>query len=126
MAETPLWTGRKHTFLGLPWSFTTYTITETCLFIKSGIFNVKEEEIRLYRVLDITLKRSLGERILGLGTIHLCSSDKSTPEINIKRIRSPKEVRTLLSDRVEEERSAKLGGVSEAFSEARPPHRETD
>ena len=128
MAETPLWTGRKHTFLGLPWSFTTYTVTDTCLYIKSGLFNVREEEIRLYRILDITLKSTLGERMFGLGSIHLCSSDKSTPEITIKRIRHPKEVRTLLSDRVEEERSTKLNGMQEVMDENRrmPPHREED
>ncbi|MBR4204895.1 MAG: PH domain-containing protein [Clostridia bacterium] len=122
MAETPLWAGRKHNFLGLPWTFTTYRLTDTCLFIKSGVFNVKEDEIRLYRILDITLKRSFGERILGLGSIHLCSSDKSTPEITIKRIRHAKEVRTILSDRVEEERSAKLNGMQEIFDEGRRTH----
>ena len=51
--------------------------------------------------MDVTLKRSLGERIWGLGTIHLCSSDKTTPEIDIKRIRQSADVKELLSDMVE-------------------------
>ena len=113
MSESPLWRERKRTLFGLPWSFTTYTLTDTRLIIKKGIFNISEEEIRLYRILDITLKRSFEERIFGLGTIHLCTADKSSAEIDIKRIKNPREVRTLLSDKVEEERSERYVGIRE-------------
>ena len=37
------------------------------------------EEILLYRVRDISLRISLGQRIFGVGTILLQSSDKSMP-----------------------------------------------
>lgn len=113
MSESILWRERKRTLFGLPLSFTVYTLTETRLIIKKGIFNVSEEEIRLYRILDITLKRSFGERIFGLGTLHLCTADKSTPEIDIARIKKSPEIRTLLSDRVEAERSERYVGVRE-------------
>ena len=118
MAETPLWSGRKRAIFGLPWTFTKYRLTETCLYITNGVFNVREEEIRLYRILDITLRQTFGERLFGLGTIHLCSSDQTSPEIDIKRIKHPKEVRTLLSDRAEAERSAKLEGMREMLGQA--------
>lgn len=108
-----LWHDRKRIIFGLPWTFTTYSMSTTSLYIKSGIFNVSEEEIRLYRILDITLKRSFWERLFGLGTLHLCTADKSTTEIDIKHIKSPREVRTLLSDKVEEERSERYVGVRE-------------
>ena len=120
MPESTLWRERKRTLFGLPLSFTTYTLTETRLIIKKGIFNISEEEIRLYRILDITLKRSFAERIFGLGTIHLCTGDKSTPEIDIARIKNPREVRTLLSDRVEEERSERYVGIREYMDDALP------
>ena len=113
MSESPLWRERKRTVFGLPLSFTTYTLTDTRLIIKKGIFNVSEEEIRLYRILDITLKRSFEERIFGLGTIHLCTADQSTPEIDIARIKNSREVRTLLSDQVEKERSERYVGIRE-------------
>lgn len=102
-----LWQDRKRTFLGLPWSFTKYRLTEEKLFITTGLFNTKEEEIRLYRIMDMTLKRSLGEKIFRLGTIHLCSADKSTPEIDLKRIKKSVDVRDLLSDLVEKQRTKK-------------------
>lgn len=108
-----IWHDRKRIFFGLPWTFTTYCITETSLFVKSGIFNVSEEEIRLYRILDVTLKRSFCERLFGLGTLHLCTADKSSPEIDIQHIKAPREVRTLLSDKVEEARSERYVGVRE-------------
>lgn len=111
--ETVLWRERKRTLFGLPLSFTVYTLTETKLFIKTGFFNTKEEEIRLYRILDITLRRTLEERIFGLGTIHCCTADKTAPEFDIIRIKNSKEIRTLLSNQVEEERSARYVGVRE-------------
>lgn len=112
-----IWHDRKRILFGLPWTFTTYSLSETSLFIKSGIFNVSEEEIRLYRIMDITLKRSFWERIFGLGTLHLCSADKSTPEVDIRHIKAPREVRTLLSDKVEEARAERYVGIREFMGE---------
>lgn len=106
MAEI-LWKDRKRTVFGLPWSFTRYSYSKEKLYIKTGFFNIKEEEVRLYRILDMTLNRKLGERIFGLGTIHCCSADKSTPEFDIKRIKRSEEVKEQLSDLVEAQRVEK-------------------
>ena len=95
------WKDRKRIIFGLPWSFTRYRLTDDKLIVSTGIFSINEEEIRLYRIMDVTLKRSLGERLWGLGTIHLCSSDKTTPEIDIKRVRQSADVKEMLSDMVE-------------------------
>ena len=112
-----IWHDRKRIFFGLPWTFTVYALTEDRLIVKTGIFNISEDEIRLYRILDVTLKRSFWERLCGLGTLHLCTADKSAPETDILHIRNPREVRTLLSDKVEEERSARYVGVREYMGE---------
>lgn len=95
------WMDRKRIIFGLPWSFTRYRLTDDKLIISTGLLSTKEEEIRLYRIMDITLKRTLGDKLWGLGTIHLCSSDKTTPEIDIKRIRKSTEVKEMLSDMIE-------------------------
>ena len=102
-----VWYDRKRTFFGLPLSFTKYCLLEDKLFITTGFFSTKEEEIRTYRIMDVTLKRSFGQRLFGLGTIHVCSADKSTPEFDIKSIKKSSEVRDLLSDLVEAERREK-------------------
>ncbi len=96
-----LWKDRKRTLFGLPLSFTKYSLTEDKLIIEKGFFSKVEEEIRLYRIMDFTLKRSLGERIFRLGTIHCCSADKSTPEFDILRIKNSQAVKDLISDTVE-------------------------
>ena len=100
-----IWKDRKRTLFGLPLSFTKYSLTEDKLIIERGIFNSVEEEIRLYRILDFTLKRSFGERLFGLGTIHCCSADKSTPEFDIARIKDSQKVKNIISDAVEKSRA---------------------
>lgn len=98
------WFDRKRTIFGLPLSFTKYAVTDEKLIIKSGFFSTKEEEVRLYRMMDVTLNRSLGQRLFKLGTIHVVSSDKSTPEFDIKRIKNSQQVKELLSDLIEASR----------------------
>ncbi len=102
-----VWRDKKRTLFGLPLSFTTYYLTDEKLIIEVGFFDKIEEEIRLYRITDVSLKRTFGERIFGLGSIHVCSADKSTPEFTIKRIKKSRNIKELLSDLVERERDRK-------------------
>ena len=110
------WRDRKRTIFGLPWSFTKYKLTEDKLMVSTGIFSVNEEEMRLYRIMDVTLKRSFGERLWGLGTIHICSSDKTTPELDIKRVRQSEDVKEMLSDMVEAARKKNRVSAREFMS----------
>ena len=103
-----LWSDRKRLMLfGLPWTFTKYTCTPEKFVVESGVFSTKEEEIRLYRILDLTLERSFAQRIFGLGTICCDTVDKSTPRLVIKNIKDSRRVKELLSEAVEEERMKK-------------------
>ena len=113
-----IWKDRKRTIFGLPWSFTRYRLTEEKLIIDTGFFTRKEDEIRLYRIMDIGLKRSLGERMFGLGTIHCCSGDKSSPEFDIRRIKKSRDVKEMLSDLVEKRRREQRVGVREYMADA--------
>lgn len=101
------WRERKRTIFGLPLSFTVYKLTEEKLLVETGFFNINQEEVRLYRILDVTLKRSLGQRIFGLGTIHCCSADKTTPEFDIKNIKNSEKIKEMLSDLIETQRTKK-------------------
>ncbi len=102
-----IWRDRKRPILGLPLSFTVYTLLEDKLLIDSGILSTNQEEIKLYRVMDLTLKRSIWQRIFGVGTIHICSADKTTPEFDVKDIKNPFEIKEKLSKMVEEQRDKK-------------------
>ncbi|MBQ7934839.1 MAG: PH domain-containing protein [Clostridia bacterium] len=102
-----IWRDRKRTIFGLPLSFTVYKLTKEKLLIETGFLSKKEEEIRLYRIMDLTLNRPLGQRIFGVGTIHCCTADKSTPEFDILKIKNAVEIKNLLSDMVEQQREEK-------------------
>ena len=102
-----LWKQRKRIWCGLPWTFTVYSFDEDCIYIDSGIFTKKQEEIRLYRVLDISVTRTFGQRIFGMGTITLKTSDKTTPELLLINLKKVMEVKTQLSNLIEESRDKK-------------------
>lgn len=96
-----IWKDRKR-FWGMPLSFTRYAISEDRLFISIGFFSVKDEEVLLYRVRDINTSRSLWQRICGVGTISVVSSDKSMPNAVLKNVKHPMEVKELLHQQVED------------------------
>lgn len=102
-----VWKDRKRTLFGLPWSFTKYSLSDDRLFISTGFLSTKEDEVRLYRIMDISLKRTFGQRIFGLGTIKCCSADKTLGDFEIKNIKKSKDVKELLSEMVENERNRK-------------------
>ena len=109
-----IWRERKKLFCGLPWTFTVYAFDEDSLDIKSGILFQRFEEIRLYRMRDFSVTRSILQRIFGLGTIHICSADSTTPEFNIINIRNPIEVKDKLAKQVDIART-KLGVNTSEF-----------
>ncbi len=102
-----VWRDRKRIIFGLPWSFTKYGLSEDRIFIETGLFNLAENEVRLYRIMDVSLERKLWQRLFGLGTITCHSSDKSMGTFEIKNVKKPSEVKELISSYVEEERSRK-------------------
>ena len=101
-----LWHDRKRYF-GLPISFTKYSMSEDRLFVETGLLNLTQNEVRLYRILDLQLKRSIGQRIFGVGSIIVSSSDKSLGTFEIKNIKNSANVKEMLSVQVEQQREAK-------------------
>ena len=96
-----IWKDRKR-FLGMPLSFTRYALSEDRLFLSVGFLNIKDEEVLLYRIRDITTNRSLWQRLFGVGTVNVVSSDKTLPTMVLKNIKHPMEVKELLHKQVEE------------------------
>ena len=117
-ADKLIWSDRKRYF-GLPLSFTKYAISEDRLLQSSGILNLQYEEILLYRVRDISLSRSFGQRIFGVGSITVTSSDKSRPVLVMQNVKDAPEVKELLHRQVEDmkiRRRVRFGEVA-AFSD---------
>ena len=57
---------------------------------------------RSYRVRDLQLNMSLGQRIFGVGTVCVISSDKSVPHLDLKNVKNPRRVKELIHQHVEE------------------------
>ena len=96
-----LWKDRKR-YLGMPLSFTRYSLSEDRLFLSVGFLNIKDDEVLLYRIRDITTSRTLWQRLFGVGTVTVVSSDKTMPVLNLKNIKNPVAVKELLHRQVEE------------------------
>ena len=102
-----LWRARKRNALGLPWTFTKYAFSEDRLFITSGFFKTVENEVRLYRIMDLSLSRTLFQKIFGLGSIRITSADKTLGTFELINIRDSATVKEQLSQLVEECRDKK-------------------
>lgn len=104
--ENIIWQDRKH-HLWFPLSFTKYTVGDGRLYINTGLLSSREDECLLYRITDISLKRSLAQRIFGTGTIELMSKDQSTPVILLENVGRPVQIKRMLSNLIEKERVEK-------------------
>jgi len=108
-----LWKDRKR-FLGMPLSFTRYALTDDRLFLSVGFFSVKDEEILLYRIRDISTSRTLWQKLFGVGTVTVVSSDKTMPTLELKNIKNPLDFKELLHQQVEDmkiRRRVRLGEI---------------
>lgn len=101
-----LWQDRKH-HLWFPISFTKYSVGDGRLYVNSGLLSSREDECLLYRITDISLTRTLAQRIFGTGTIELNTKDQSTPTIRLENVSQPVEVKRMLSNLIEKEREEK-------------------
>ncbi|MGM9523594.1 MAG: PH domain-containing protein [Faecousia sp.] len=114
--EMYIWKDRKR-FLGMPLSFTRYAISKDRLFLSVGFLSVRDEEILLYRVRDISIRRTLWQRIFGVGSINVTSADKSTPQLVLKNIKHPLDIKELLHENVEECKIRRRMRVSEMMAD---------
>lgn len=90
---------------------TDFTVTTQRIKLESGVLSKTYDQVELYRVKDTILTRSLLQRILGLGTIRMITSDPSQPELAIPSIADSENVRELIRQNVE--RMRRLRGVRE-------------
>lgn len=96
-----VWKDRKRYF-GLPLSFTKFALGEDRLFLERGLFNLTADEVLLYRVRDLELNMKLSQRIFGVGTVRVHSSDHSIPLLELENIKNPRQVKEMIHKAVEE------------------------
>jgi uncharacterized membrane protein YdbT with pleckstrin-like domain len=110
------WKDRKRV-LGMPLTFTRYRMSEDRLFLSTGFFTTKDDEVLLYRVRDISLTITLWQRIFGVGTVTIISSDKTLPTLVLKNIKQPRMIKEKIHQQVEEMKMRRRMRIGEIMTD---------
>lgn len=128
--ETTIWQGRPSQWTNFPWFLACvlvipipfalyhwlrvrcmqYTLTSQRFRIQQGILNRHLDDIELFRVKDITLSQPLIQRLVGLGTVRMVTSDATTPTVLLPAVAEPLQLLDTIRhqvDRVRRERGVR-------------------
>ena len=67
---------------------THYEVTTERIEWSRGIFDRRVDNLDMFRVIDLRLRRSLLDCILGIGTVGLITTDKTDPEFTFEKMRN--------------------------------------
>ncbi len=95
---------KRWLFLGLPFTFTKYTIKEDMITIDEGLLKTVENDCYMYKVQDVQHSASLAEKIFGLGTITCFTGDTTHPKLMLQHIKHSKAVKEFILKQSEEAR----------------------
>ena len=95
---------KRWVLFGLPFTFTKYTVNDEIITVNEGLLSTKENDCYLYKVQDVELQVSLGERIFGLGTVACYTGDNTHPQLFLTHIRNATEVKDFILKASEEAR----------------------
>lgn len=91
-------------FLGLPWTFTKYTVSEDIINIKRGLLKVIEDDCYMYKIQDVKLETTLIERIFKLGTVICFTGDSTHPQLVLTHIRNARAIKDFIFEQSEQAR----------------------
>lgn len=92
---------KRWLFLGLPFTFTKYTIKEEMITVDEGLLKTVENDCYMYKVQDVQHSASLMEKLFGLGTVICFTGDTTHPQLILKRIKHSKAVKDFILEQSE-------------------------
>lgn len=95
---------KRWVFLGLPFTFTKYTIKEDMITIDRGLLKTEEDDCYMYKVQDVRHSATLAEKMFGLGTITCFTGDTTHPQLVLEHIRNSKAIKDFILKVSEEAR----------------------
>lgn len=95
---------KRWVFLGLPFTFTKYTVKEDSVTINKGFLNKVENDCYMYKIQDVTLQQSFFERMVKIGTIVCYTGDTTHPELRLEHIKNSRTIKDFILKASEEAR----------------------
>ena len=95
---------KRWLFLGLPFTFTKYTVKEDMITVDAGLFRTVENDCYMYKVQDVEHTASLMEKMFKLGTIICYTGDTTHPKLVLEHIRNSKAIKDFILKESEEAR----------------------
>ena len=99
-----IWSDKKRITFGLPWTFTTYYLTDEKIIIKSGLIFVEKNEIELYKITDKKIITGPIGRMCNYGSIILYSKDINNRVFTIKNVKNVDSVFDTIVTNIDKER----------------------
>ena len=87
---------KRWLFLGLPFTFTKYTIREDMITIDTGLLKTVENDCYMYKVQDVQLTATLAEKLCGLGTVTCFTGDTTDPRLELIHIKNSRAVKDFI------------------------------
>jgi hypothetical protein len=67
-----------------------YEVTPARIEWNRGILDRKVDNLDMFRIIDLKLRRSALDCVLGIGAVVLTTTDKSDPEFVFEKVRDPR------------------------------------
>ena len=77
---------------------TRYEITAERIEWGRGIFDRKLDNLDMFRVIDLKMRRTVFDCIFGIGTVGLITTDKTDPEFVFEKIRNPRRLYDIIKN----------------------------
>lgn len=87
---------KRWLFLGLPFTFTKYTIREDMITIDTGLLKTVENDCYMYKVQDVQLTATLAEKMFRLGTVTCFTGDTTHPKLELVHIKNSRAVKEFI------------------------------
>jgi hypothetical protein len=71
---------------------TRYEVSADRIEWSRGLLDRRVDNLDVFRIIDLKLRRSLLDCIVGVGTVTIMTTDKSDPEFNFEKIRNPRKL----------------------------------